>query len=68
MYDPAIAPIDAESSIGLEQTGYEAWCNCVRRLLGWSEGELESWPGLFASGHTPRDAARAAVYGEATGD
>ena len=55
-------------SIALEQSGFEAWCNCVRRLLGWSEGTREDWPALFASGHTPRDAARSAVYGEGLGD
>lgn len=68
MTDLAINPIDFDGSIELEQSGYEAWRACVRRLLGWSKGEQEDWPDLFASGHTPRDVARAVVYGESTGD
>ena len=63
-----VSPMEQTQTIALEQAGFEAWCNCVRRLLGWSEGTLEDWPGLFASGHTPRDAARTAVYGESFGD
>jgi hypothetical protein len=62
------SPVEQRETIALQQTGFEAWCSCVRRLLGWSEGMLEEWPALFASGHTPRDAARAAVYGEGLGD
>ena len=68
MTDLAIAPLDLEGSIGLEQSGYDAWRNCVRRLLGWTSGEMEDWPALFATGHTPRDVARTVVYGESTGD
>jgi hypothetical protein len=68
MDDLAIAPIGVEGDISLEQSGYEAWSHCVRRLLGWSSGEMADWPALFASGHTPRDVARAVVYGESTGD
>lgn len=55
-------------TIALEQAGFEEWCNCVRRLLGWRQGSREDWPQLFATGHTPRDAARFAVYGEGLGD
>ena len=69
MDDTAMYAIDPAQSITLEQTVYEEWCNCVRRLLGWThDGVREDWPDLFASGHTPRDAARAAVYGEGLGD
>jgi hypothetical protein len=68
MNDLAIAPIDIEADASLEQSGYEAWRACVRRLLGWTDGENEDWPALFVSGHTPRDVARAVVYGESTGD
>ena len=47
---------------------YDVWCKCVRRLLGWSAGDMRDWPELYASGHTPRDAARLAVYGDSQGD
>ena len=53
---------------GIQNSNYEDWCRCVRRLLGWPSGEMENWPALFASGHTPRDAARFAVYGDTAGD
>jgi hypothetical protein len=68
MDDMAIERIEPAQTIALRQSGFEEWCNCVRRLLGWSQGMLEEWPALFATGHTPRDAARAAVYGESLGD
>jgi hypothetical protein len=68
MEDAAIYPVDPAHSIALQQAGFEEWCNCVRRLLGWSGGMRDEWAQLFASGHTPRDAARAAVYGESFGD
>jgi hypothetical protein len=68
MNDMAISPIDPAQTIALEQAGFEEWCNCVRRLLGWSGGMREDWPALFASGHTPRDGARMAVYGDGRGD
>jgi hypothetical protein len=68
MVDVAIYPVDPTQAIALEQTGFEEWCNCVRRLLGWSQGMREDWPHLFSTGHTPRDAARAAVYGDGLGD
>ncbi len=55
-------------TIALRQAGFEAWSSCVRRLLGWSDGMHEDWPALFASGHTPRDAARATIYGDGLGD
>ncbi len=51
-----------------DTAGFEAWCGYVRHLLGWAEGMDESWPTLFASGHTPRDAARTTVYGDSIGD
>ena len=52
----------------LGEAGFEAWCDCVRRLLGWTEGTGEGWAALFASGHTPRDAARTTIYGDTAGD
>jgi hypothetical protein len=51
-----------------DQAGFEAWCDCVRRLLGWSEGAGEDWAALYATGHTPRDAARTTIYGDTAGD
>ena len=63
-----MSPVEPADAIASAQAGFDAWCNCVRRLLGWSEGMLEEWPALFATGHTPRDAARAAVYGQGFGD
>lgn len=47
---------------------FEAWCGCVRRLLGWSGGVGDDWAAMYASGHTPRDAARTTVYGDTAGD
>ena len=66
MNELAIAPIGVEGDISLEQSGYVEWAQCVRRLLGWSGGENADWPELFASGHTPRDVARAVVYGDSS--
>ncbi len=51
-----------------ETAGFEAWCDRVRQLLGWSEGVGDEWPALFAAGSSPRDAARATVYGDSEGD
>ena len=68
MYDAAIAIPDTTLLSGIQHTEFEMWCKCVRRLLGWSAGELRDWPELYASGHTPRDAARLAVYGGGQGD
>ncbi len=51
-----------------DAAAFEAWCGCVRRLLGWNDGTGDGWPALFASGHTPRDAARATIYGDTVGD
>ena len=67
MYDMNDMMSLPEGSLG-DTSGYEAWCDCVRRLLGWTEGAEEGWPALFASGHTPRDAARTTIYGDTTGD
>ncbi len=53
---------------GIQNSTYEDWCKCVRRLLDWPGGELPDWPELFASGHTPRDAARFAIYWGGLGD
>ena len=68
MTDSSIATAEFADDIGQSQSGYDAWRNCVRRLLGWTKGEMEDWPALFATGHTPRDVARAVVYGDSTGD
>lgn len=68
MRDPAALRLDALDMPAAEREEFERWCGCVRRLLGWRSGEMQDWPALFASGHTPRDAARLAVYGEGIGD
>jgi hypothetical protein len=61
------ALIDGRGAINLELKGYDAWRSCVRRLLDWTDGEREDWPELYASGHTPRDVARAVLAGESGG-
>jgi hypothetical protein len=66
--DDMAAPEDPTRTIALQGTGFDTWCGCVRRLLDWSEGTGEDWPALYASGHAPRDAARATVYGDTVGD
>jgi hypothetical protein len=53
---------------GIQASDFDVWCKCVRRLLAWSAGEMADWPELYATGHTPRDAARLAVYGSGQGD
>jgi hypothetical protein len=58
----------AMSQTVTETAGFEAWCDRVRQLLGWSEGVGDEWPALFAAGSSPRDAARATVYGDSEGD
>lgn len=58
-------PAQAAASDGVR---FQAWCDCVRQLLGWSEGQGDDWHAHFAAGRTPRDAARATVYGDADGD
>lgn len=59
MTAPATAP----------KTGrFEAWCDCVRQLLGGTDGSAADWGELFAAGRTPRDAARRMVYGDCEGD
>lgn len=55
-------------SPAIQHQDFQVWCHCVRRLLGWSAGDVEDWPELYASGHTPRDAARLVVYGDSQGD
>ena len=55
-------------SPGPQHQEFEEWCRCVRRLLGWSAGDVKDWPELYATGHTPRDAARFVVYGDTHGD
>jgi hypothetical protein len=52
----------------IDSAEFVTWCDRVRLLLGWSEGEGDDWPALFAEGRTPRDAARATVYGDSEGD
>ena len=47
---------------------FDAWCDCVRRLLDWSDGVGEGWAVMFAAGQTPRDAARMTIYGDTVGD
>jgi hypothetical protein len=56
------------SGIALEGAGFEVWCDRVRQLLGWSEGAREDWRALYEAGQSPRDAARATVYGDTEGD
>jgi len=62
------SPAELGESISLDNGGFDEWASCVRRLLGWAEGIGADWAALFASGHTPRDAARATVYGDTNGD
>ncbi len=68
MYDSAIATPDLPMARGPQAADFDAWCKCVRRLLGWSAGDMADWPDLYASWHTPRDAARLVVYGDGAGD
>jgi hypothetical protein len=58
----------AMSQIATEASGFESWCDRVRQLLGWSDGASDDWPALYAAGCSPRDAARATVYGDAEGE
>jgi hypothetical protein len=62
-----MAPADAAEAAS-EGARFDAWCNCVRQLLGGSDGAAEDWRALFAAGRSPRDAARAMVYGDADVD
>ncbi len=68
MHDSSISAPASPLAAGLQLSDFAVWCKCVRRLLGWSAGEMADWPALHASGHTPRDAARLAVYGTGAGD
>jgi hypothetical protein len=65
MYD---AMNDPDGRAASDVAAFNAWCDCVRRLLGWTEGTGEDWLALFKSGHTPRDAARTTIYGDTAGD
>jgi hypothetical protein len=68
MDDMAMSSAERAAATASEAARFAAWCNCVRQLLGWREGEGDDWRALYASGHTPRDAARATVYGDTDGD
>jgi hypothetical protein len=68
MYDSSISLPEHALAPDMQHDDFEVWCKCVRRLLGWSAGEMENWPELYASGHTPRDVARLEVYGDGAGD
>ncbi len=68
MYDSAMSTLDLPSAPAQSGADFDVWCKCVRRLLGWSDGEMADWPDLYASGHTPRDAARLVVFGNGAGD
>ena len=64
----AMSPAELAQAAAYDAAQFALWCNCVRQLLGWREGEGDDWRALYASGHTPRDAARATVYGDSDGE
>ncbi len=68
MYDSTITVPRRAARPETRQDDFEAWCKCVRRLLDAPDGDQRDWRDLYASGHTPRDAARIAVYGDSQGD
>ena len=68
MFDTTMTLPEMPLVQGIQHADFEVWCKCVRRLLGWSKGTMEDWEDLYASGHTPRDAARHVVYGDGQGD
>jgi len=68
MYDSTMSLPELPAIPAMRHADFVMWCKCVRRLLGWSAGDVQDWPDLYASGHTPRDAARFAVYGQGQGD
>ena len=65
MQDSAMSAPELAAMSGAD---FDVWCKCVRRLLGWSAGGMADWPDLYASGHTPRDAARLVALGRGAGD
>jgi hypothetical protein len=63
-----MSPANSAAATASEGARFEIWCNCVRQLLGWSGGEADDWRTMFASGSTPREAARAMIYGDTDGE
>ena len=60
----ASATSDARpAAAAAQQVDFHTWSECVRQLLGPTDGDPGSWPALYAGGATPLEAARWAVLG-----